>query len=111
MSIDRSEAKRKFKEQSVAAGIFAVRCGQANAVWVGSSPNLGAVQNREWFTLRQGNHRNKELQALWNSQGEASFTLEILEELDDEVPALLRSDLLKRKKQEWIEQLEAHSIL
>ena len=109
--IDRKVAIRKFKEQKIPRGAFAVRCTATGQVWVGSSRNLDATRNSFWFALRIGSHLDKSLQAEWNAHGEPAFQYEILEKLDDDVAPLGIPDLLKEKRLDWIERLSARPLL
>jgi hypothetical protein len=102
---ERREAARQFKERKSSPGIFALRCGTTGKSWVDSTPNLAAAQNGQFFQLRQRLHRNKELQAEWNAQGEASFRFEVLETLPEDTPPLNLRDLLAERKRAWAEQL------
>jgi len=104
---ERRDAIRKFKEQSIPKGVFAVRCTATRNVWVGSSPNLNATKNRFWFCLRNGDHPDPALQEEWNAQGEAAFEYEILEQLKEDIASLAVSDLLKEKSEQWRRQLDA----
>ena len=106
----KKEAIRKFKEQEIPRGAYAVRCASNNRVWVGASRNLNSAKNLIWFSLRQGNYLEPTLQAEWNAQGEANFHYEILETLDGKVLAMEVSDLLKAKKQAWIALLGAEAL-
>jgi hypothetical protein len=74
---------------------------------VDSSPNLNAAQNSQFFQLRQGLHRNKELQAEWKTEGEASFEFVILESLPEDTPALNLRDVLQERKLFWAAQSPA----
>jgi hypothetical protein len=106
----RKEAIRQFKERKPFLGIFAIRCTVSGKVWVGSARNLYSTQNSSWFQLRHQGHPNKQLQQEWNIQGEPSFILEILETLEENVPALTIPDLLKEKRDHWIAQLNAYPL-
>ena len=108
--MNKKETIRKFKEQKIPQGAFAVRCIATKQVWVGSSRNLNASQNLIWFSLRQGNYQEPSLQKEWNAHGEAEFQYEILEVLDDTTLPMELSDLLKAKKQSWMEQLAAQPL-
>jgi len=107
----RKQAIRDFKDQPPSRGAFAIRCLPTQRVWVGASPNLGAVRNREWFALRQGQHRDKALQAEWTAHGEAAFQFEVLETLETDVLPLAIPDLLKEKKRDWAARLGAGTLL
>ena len=106
-NVDRKEAARQCKERKIPRGIFAIRRKATGEAWVDASPNLGAARNGTWFQLRGGLHMDKKLQAEWNAHGEDAFEFEVLETLDDDVPALNVRDVLQEKKRQWIAQLGA----
>jgi len=105
----KKDAIRNYKERKQLQGVFAIRCEASGEVWVASSPNLDAHQNREWFVLRSGLHRNKAMQAAWNKHGDASFRYEIVEEITDDNPLLIPS-LLKDREKHWRAQLNAAAV-
>lgn len=107
----RKEAINKFKERKPVLGVFAVRCTASGRVWVGASRNLDASKNSTWFGLRHSGHQDKGLQAEWDAFGEDAFRYEVLERLDDDVPALLVWDVLKERKQRWMTRLNAPGLL
>jgi hypothetical protein len=107
----RKEAIRAYKERKPCRGAFAVRCTGTGHVWVGSSPNLDKARNGIWFGLNLGSYIDKNLQAEWNTHGEPAFEYEILEKLDEDVPAMAVQDLLKEKKGLWAERLAARTLL
>ena len=104
---ERKEAARELKERMLLPGIFAIHCASTGRRWVDASPNLAAAENSQFFQLRQGLHRNKELQAEWNAQGEPSFSFEILESLPEDTPSLNLRDLLVERKRVWAEGSQA----
>ena len=104
---ERKEAARQFKERKPSPGIYALRCSTTGRTWIDSSPNLDAAQNSQFFQLRQRLHRNKELQAEWNAQGEASFSFDVLETLPEDTPSLNLRDLLHKRKKFWTVQPQA----
>ena len=79
--------------------MFAIRCRATGEIWVGQAFDLDKIQNRIWFTLRIGDHRNAELQRAWSAHGEQDFTLEALERIEDEELAYVRDALLKERAQ------------
>ncbi len=107
----KKEAINEFKEHKPAIGIYLVRSTGSGQVWVGPSRNLDATKNGIWFTLRNGSHRDKDLQQDWNTHGESTFEYEVLEKLDDDVSPVNVADLLKQKKQQWMGQLGARGLL
>ncbi len=110
MPVDRKAAIREFKERAVPRGVFAVRCKTTGTAWVDSSPNLTAAKNGLWFTLRLGNHRDKQLQSEWQTHGEDQFEFEVLEELDPDLPQMAIYDELKARRTAWIERLKSQPI-
>lgn len=109
-SENRSAALDAFKERNVSAGVFAIHC-QANAsAWVGQAANLDNFENRHWFSLRQGTHPNAALQAAWNSHNEEAFSVEILEQLDDDTSSISRPRILKERMVHWMKHLSAAKL-
>lgn len=106
----RRQIADEFKERKVPQGIYAIRCTATGDVWVGSSTNLNAVQNSQWFQLRGGLHRAASLQQTWTHHTEQVFVFEVLEQLDDDVSPLLLSDLLRDKRKVWIQNLQAQAL-
>ncbi len=96
---DRRAAIAAYKERTVRAGIYAVRC--PGAVWVGQAANLGGIANRIWFSLRYGGHPNRVLQQAWQVHGAEGFALEILETLAEEESAYLRGRQLQARLAHW----------
>jgi hypothetical protein len=109
-TIARKEATRKFKERKPTRGVFAVRSATTGLVWVGSFTNLEAMRTRLWFSLRQGNHRDRRLQDEWNARGEQTFRYEIVEKFDEELCDIEVSDLLKERRRHWAVELGARTL-
>lgn len=104
----RKELIKAFKEKKPSPGIYALRCRTTGEVWIAPSRNLDAQQNGIWFTLRLGTHPNRQLQSIWNAQGEASFDYEIVERIEDEdLTGYLLDATLKERLQHWREALGA----
>ncbi len=110
MTSDRKAAIAAYKERKTVAGIFAIRCKASSHVWVGQTPNLDKIQNRIWFTLRQGSHTCRTLQAAWTTHGPDSLTFEECERLDDEETAYIRDALLKERTLHWRKELGAEAV-
>ncbi|MBA1158581.1 GIY-YIG nuclease family protein [Microvirga mediterraneensis] len=108
--IERKAAIAAYKEAKVVAGIYAVRCRPTGMCWLGRSPNLSKIQNRVWFTLRQGSHTCRSLQAEWRAHGPDAFILEEIERLEDESSAYLQDRLLKERLAHWTEKLGAEAL-
>lgn len=104
----RREALRQYRERKAPVGVFAVRCGATGEVWVGASRNLDQQQNPIWFGLRLGSHPNRAMQAAWREHGEAAFTFERLEVLDDrDLSPLALGLVLKDAEARWRAEMGA----
>ena len=80
--MDKQEIKRAYKQTKRPMGIYWIRNPDSNKVFVGRAVDLNAIFNRHKTELKFGSHRNKELQEMWNSVGEANVEFEILDVLD-----------------------------
>lgn len=107
---DRKHAIADYKKRAAVAGVFAIRCRATGESWVGHALDLDKIQNRIWFTLRMGDHRNAELQRAWSAHGADSFALETLERLEDEELSYVRDALLKERVRYWLAQLKASAV-
>lgn len=108
--MDRKAEIRRYKEREATAGIYAIRCTATGDAWVGATPSLDKIANRQFFTLRQGTNPNAALQAAWNRSGGDAFVLEPIEMLGEDVSALARPRVLKERLAHWLEALEARRI-
>jgi hypothetical protein len=108
--IDRQQIKRDAKAIVTTKGIFAVRCSASGEAWVCGSRNLTSSQTGLWFMLRNGMHHSKRMQAAWTLHGADTFQFEILETLDDDVPALLLMDSLRDRRKHLQKELGALAL-
>ena len=106
----RKAAVAAYKERKVVGGIYAVRCEASGETWVGQWPDIETIQTRLWFTLRHGAVPHKGLLAAWREHGEARFSFEILEKLEEAPSAYLRAANLKARAAFWREKLSANAI-
>jgi len=103
---------RAYKERKVEAGIYAVRCVVTGQAWVGATPDLSTRQNGVWFSLRQGSHREKSLQAAWNAHGPDAFVFAAVEAIDAEgLDRFGRDSRLKDRREHWIATLNATGLM
>ncbi|MFC3676484.1 GIY-YIG nuclease family protein [Ferrovibrio xuzhouensis] len=107
---DRRAAVAAYKEKKSRAGIYAVRCPPAGAVWIGQTLTLATVQNRLWFSLRMGQAPQAGLQAAWREHGPESLVFEVLEDLPEEALAYVRDRLLKDRLAHWRAALDAQAL-
>jgi hypothetical protein len=109
--VNRKDLIRTYKERVQKRGVFCVRCVATGQQWVGAVPDLDAARNQQWFLLRQGTHRNPDIQTAWNTHGEQVFEFEILETLDKDVEPSRVNDLLKQALQLWADERGAQTLL
>ena len=110
MTSDRKAAIAAYKERKTFAGVFVIRCKASSETWVGQTPNLEKIQNRIWFTLRQGGHTCRTLQAAWIAHGPDSMTFGECERLEEEGTPYIRDALLKERALHWRSQLNAEAV-
>ncbi len=101
---EKRQAACECKERRHLAGIYAIDCSATGRRWVDVALNLGAAQNGQFFQLRQHLHRNKKLQAEWNSQGETVFSFKVLEVLPEAIPQLNLRDVFAERKRVWAQE-------
>lgn len=106
----RKAAITAWKERKPEAGVYAIHCAASGEVWVGSAPDLATIQNRIWFTLRQGASAHRSLQAAWTAHGADAFRFEIVERLPEEELANVRDRQLRASLERWAAQLGATRI-
>ncbi|WP_293473461.1 GIY-YIG nuclease family protein [Phenylobacterium sp.] len=108
----RRERVRDFKERKTAAGVYAVRCAPSGQVWVGGSRNIDPQRNSIWFSLKQGAHMNRAMQAAWTAHGEGAFAYEVLERIEPgEMTPLGLADLTRTRERHWIAALGAQKAV
>jgi len=107
----KAELKRTYKETPIRKGIFKVVCKATGNTWVDASTSLDSIQNRIWFTLRTGSHRNKALQRDWNEAGPDTMSFEIVEVFPDDATGFALENLTKDRRRHWMEELNAAPCL
>ena len=110
MTSDRKAAIAAYKERKTVAGIFVIRSKASAQQWVGAAPNLEKIQNRIWFTLRQGSHSCRSLQAAWTAHGPDDLSFEACERLEEEETPYIRDALLKERVRYWRAELGAEAV-
>ncbi|MBN6187489.1 GIY-YIG nuclease family protein [Aneurinibacillus sp. BA2021] len=108
----RAEIKREYKQKNAPMGVYQIKNLDTGKIFIGSSPNLEAMKNRQWFELNMGSHPNAELLADWKTYGESNFSFEILEKLkpdegemgNTQHPRVFRKRLLEMEEK-WLEKL------
>ncbi|GAB6181994.1 GIY-YIG nuclease family protein [Desulfotomaculum defluvii] len=78
----KKELKEQYKQMKPPMGIIIIRCHADNKCYIEVTPNLKGKMNSATFQLKNGSHRNRELQRAWQEHGEGAFTVEVLENLE-----------------------------
>jgi hypothetical protein len=107
---ERKAALAAYKQRKVAAGIYAIRCVLSGQRWVGRARDFSNVQNRLWFTLRQGIHPSRSLQAAWAQHGSGGLIFAELERLGEAALLHNREGALRERLAHWSTELEAEAI-
>ena len=98
---DRKAALRAYKERKPRPGIYAVRHLGTGRAWADAAVNLDTTKNGLWNTLNHGRHLHRELQAEWQTHGEAAFEFVELEVFEEEMSPLVLKETLKERKAVW----------
>ena len=105
--MDRSEAKKEYKQAKRPMGVYRIRNTQNDKSYVGYSIDLQARINRHKAELKFGNHRNSELLGEWKSFEESSFEFAVLDELElDENSMADPVEELRILCEMWVRKLE-----
>jgi len=79
---DRKELLRAYKEQTVTGGVCAIRFTANGKVWLQSGIDTRRMKNRFDFACATGSCLAPCLETDFRTYGAASFTFEVLEELE-----------------------------
>jgi hypothetical protein len=107
--MDKQSLKRAYKETPPPMGIYRVRNTVNGRSLVGSSLNVPAILNRHRSELKQGGHRNRELQREWNETGADVFEFETLDTLEPRTePGFDAAGELRVLEELWLERLSPY---
>lgn len=106
-NMDRSEAKKAYKEAKRPMGVYRIENTQNGKSYVGYSIDLQAGINRQKAELKFGSHRNSALLGEWKASGVSAFTFEVLDELElDENTKADPVEELGILREMWVRKLE-----
>ena len=103
--------KREYKEQTPRKGVFRVHCTTTGQSWIDASPTIDTIENRVWFDLRMGSHRNRELQRAWSEAGPEAMRFEIVEVFPEAASGYTLDRMMKERKAHWLEEFDASPCL
>ncbi len=78
----RKEILNDYKERKAAGGVYIITNMLNGKYFIGHAANLKSVQNRFQFSVTTGSAINSKLQKDWKEVEPGTFTLEVLEELE-----------------------------
>ena len=108
--MDKSKIKKAYKQVKRPMGVYKIANSHNDKVFIGFAVDLAARFNRHRAELIFGNHRNRELQEIWDSFGEEALAFEILDELDhDENTQANPEDELRVLAEMWMQKLKKTS--
>ncbi len=107
--MDRKELIRQYKETPRPMGVFRVHNTVADKSFVGRSPDLPSMLNRQRFQLSSGGHPNHALQQDWDRLGPEAFVFEVVDTLSaPEKPNSDPAEDLRELEALWLERLSPY---
>jgi len=74
--------RQQYKAQPLHGGVYRICCTPAGSAWLRATTELQGAKNRFTFACNVGSCPEPAMRAAWAQYGPASFTLEVLEELE-----------------------------
>lgn len=104
----RKELIQKYMEIKIEAGIYQIKNLKNNKILVRSTLDLKTMKSTKMMLLSNG-FRNKKLQDDWNLYGEAAFSFEILEVLEEKADGFFDKKYeLKQLEKKWLDKLQPY---
>lgn len=109
---EKRAAVTAYRERKILGGVYRVSCSASGEMWVGFWSDLATIQNRLWFSLRQGASPNPAMQRAWQQHGAEQFQFEVLEPIEapEDVSAPLHRAMLKDRATLWLARLKAKPV-
>ena len=102
----RRELSKSYVETWKPKGVFAIKCKQNGKMYIDSTKNFTAIQNRIFFELKLGSSYQRELQEDYKTFGPDAFEFVILEEIkQQEDPAYDYTYELEEMLKKHLEQI------
>ncbi len=105
----RKAIRNEYKERKQLGGVYRITNTLSGQYLLGYAANLNSVQNRFQFSITTGSAPHPKLQKDWQELGPQTFTLEILEELEQQ-PGQSQAEFLddlKTLEQLWRANVDA----
>ena len=108
--MDRREITKQYKQTIQPMGIYQIKNMRNGKLYIGSAKNLQGKINSHKFQLKNGLHRNKEMQREYNEAGEDGFSFEVLDYLKpkEDLKNYDYTEELKILEEMWLEKLQPY---
>ncbi len=104
----RKELIQKYKEIKIEAGVYQIKNLKNQKILVRSTLDLKTMKSTQMM-LRSNGFRNRQLQEDWNLYGEAAFSFEVLEVLEEKTDGFFDKHYeLKQLEKKWLEELQPY---
>ncbi|MDD2991958.1 MAG: GIY-YIG nuclease family protein [Pygmaiobacter sp.] len=99
--------RQQYKAQLLRGGVDRICCAPAGKSWLRATTELQGVKNRLSFACNIGSCPEPDMRPAWDQYGPASFTLEVLEELEQKETQTERefADDIAVLRELWAEKL------
>ena len=78
----RKELKEKYKNRVIIGGVYCFKCNATNQTWLRATADIKGMKNRFEFSVSANSCPDSHLIEAWEKYGPASFSFEILEEIE-----------------------------
>lgn len=108
--MDRREIIKQYKQTVQPMGIYQIKNLRNGRIFIGSAKNLQGKLNSHKFQLKNGLHRNKEMQKEYDEVGEEGFSFKILDSLKPKEDLNYDyTEELKLLEEMWLEKLQPYN--
>jgi len=71
----------QYKNKAAVGGVYCVKCGGDNTVWLRSTADMQGAKNRFDFSQLNDSYPEPCMREAWMTYGSSSFSFEVLEEI------------------------------
>jgi hypothetical protein len=107
--MNKKELINKYKQTIRPMGIYQIRNMRNGKIFLGSAKDLQGIINSNRFQLKNGLHTNREMQSDFTTFGEASFSFEILDQLEPKEDIKYDyTEELRMLEEMWLDKLQPY---
>lgn len=78
----KKELIEKYKNRAIIGGIYCFKCNTTNQAWIRATKDMKGTKNRFVFSVSANTCPDARMNEAWEKYGAASFSIEVLEELE-----------------------------